>query len=102
MIVREQFTVRPSQPSDYPAMAHLANAARRAVGDTRVVTVADLQREFESPGFDAAANTFVFETDGHMLAFVEIDFAPALGIIWRTAASTRTTGVRASARRCSG
>ncbi len=82
MIVREQFTVRPCQPGDYPAMAALANAAHRAVGDERLVTIDDLRREFESPGFNAAEGSFILEAQGQMIGFAEMDFDTGIHVIW--------------------
>lgn len=83
MIAREKFTVRPCQPSDYAAMADLANAARLAIGDDRQLTVDDLRRDFESPDFDAATGSFILEADGRMLACADLEPASAAtGIAW--------------------
>ncbi|MFN8563570.1 MAG: hypothetical protein U0703_18580 [Anaerolineae bacterium] len=81
MIVREQFTVRPCQPGDYPAMAALANAAHHAVGDERLVTIDDLRREFGSPGFDAARIVHP-RSAGADDRLRRVDFDTGIHVIW--------------------
>ncbi|MCZ2095637.1 MAG: GNAT family N-acetyltransferase, partial [Anaerolineae bacterium] len=82
MIAREKLTARPCQPSDYPALVALINAARRAVGDERMVTIGDLRQDFESPGFDITENTILLEAQRRMIGFGELDFDPGVRVFW--------------------
>jgi ribosomal protein S18 acetylase RimI-like enzyme len=71
------------RPADYPAMNRIANAARRAIGESFTTSDEQMAAFYDNPSdFDSARDVAVFEVDGEVVGYA------------RAGVSTEVSGLR--------
>ncbi|MEP7290783.1 MAG: GNAT family N-acetyltransferase [Chloroflexota bacterium] len=78
----DNFIFRPYQPSDMPDVWQIFRDARLAIGDMRPISLEDVGRFFQMPGFDPDQDAFVFERDGEVMGYADIQLMHESGKAW--------------------
>ncbi len=77
-----QDTIRHYLPTDYQAMADLANASNAFLKIDSRLSAEEIRSYCESPEFDPIHDSFILERAGQMIAMSDVEFSKATGRAW--------------------